>query len=108
MFGVLVVWVVAAIIAAIIAEKKNRSIMGWVLLCVLLSPLALLVLLALEPLKNTVEDPGYGSGAVLPPPPAAASDDKTCPMCAEQVKAAALICKHCRHEFAPAAEAPIA
>lgn len=24
---------------------------------------------------------------------------KTCPMCAEEVKTAAKICKHCKHEF---------
>ena len=30
---------------------------------------------------------------------AASADTKTCPMCAETVKAAAKICKHCRHQF---------
>lgn len=30
------------------------------------------------------------------------ADEKTCPRCAETVKAAALVCKHCGHEFAPA------
>lgn len=28
-----------------------------------------------------------------------AADEKVCPQCAETVKAAAKICKHCRHEF---------
>lgn len=29
-----------------------------------------------------------------------AGDDKVCPMCAETVRAAALICRYCRHTFA--------
>lgn len=32
--------------------------------------------------------------------PAAAGADKTCPKCAENVKAAALVCRFCGHEFA--------
>jgi hypothetical protein len=31
----------------------------------------------------------------------AAGSTKTCPMCAEQVKAAAKICRFCRHQFEP-------
>lgn len=33
------------------------------------------------------------------PPMLDQNDQKTCPMCAESVKTAATICKHCRHEF---------
>jgi hypothetical protein len=35
-------------------------------------------------------------------------EEKTCPMCAETVKAAALICKHCKHTFDIVKQAPVA
>lgn len=35
-----------------------------------------------------------GSGTLTP------SEEKTCPMCAEQVKAAAQVCRFCGHSFA--------
>ena len=33
------------------------------------------------------------------------AQEKTCPKCAEQVKAAALVCRFCGHEFPPEIEA---
>jgi len=35
------------------------------------------------------------------------AEEKTCPMCAETVKAAARICKHCRHDFENIEEKPV-
>lgn len=39
--------------------------------------------------------------ATAPLNPAALPDTKACPMCAEEVKIAALKCKHCGHQFDP-------
>jgi Uncharacterised protein family UPF0547 len=80
---ILAIWTVLAIVAAIVAGNKGRSGAGWFFLCLLLTPLALLVLLALP----TLDAPGT----------------KMCPQCAETVKAAAKICHFCHYEFADSA-----
>lgn len=40
--------------------------------------------------------------APKPQPPALPVDEKTCPQCAERVKAAAKVCRFCNHPFADA------
>jgi len=65
----------------------------------LLTPLAILVLLALPTLKP----PEPQQVRVIDAPEEAT---KTCPQCAETVKAAAKICHFCRYEF-PAEPPPV-
>jgi hypothetical protein len=48
----LVVWIVVAIVGAIVAGNKGRSGVGWFFICLLLTPLAVLILLALPTLKS--------------------------------------------------------
>ena len=73
-------WIICPIIAGIVAGKKNRSGVGWVLLTLLLSPLLLLVLLVLDPIHSR-------------------ESEKKCPFCAEWVKAEATVCKNCGKEM---------
>lgn len=84
----LIVWIIGGILAGVIASSKGRNALGWVLLAVLLTPLAVLVLLVLPNLKE------QRAAA------AAAADNKKCPKCAEAVKREALVCRFCGHEFA--------
>ncbi|MCC6915460.1 MAG: hypothetical protein IT566_17315 [Rhodospirillaceae bacterium] len=85
-------WVAIALSAGVLGDRKGRHGGLWFLYCSIFPPLSL-VLLALEPKPKPRTLVQMLSGET--PAPA----HKTCPMCAEQVLAAAKICKHCRHDF---------
>jgi hypothetical protein len=87
---IFVFWVLFAIIVGVAAGSRGRSGWGWFFLAVLISPLLAIILLALMP---RLDQPV----SVSVPVPAGAT--KTCPDCAETVKAEARICRHCRHDF---------
>jgi len=53
-FAVFVIWIVAGIVAGIIASNKNRSAVGWFFLTILLTPLCVFIVMALKPLDTSV------------------------------------------------------
>lgn len=55
MLFVFTIWVIAAILAGVIASNKNRSVGGWVIGSILLTPLIILILLALPKIENYYE-----------------------------------------------------
>lgn len=73
-------WIVFAIVVGAIAGGKGRSVIGWTLLALLISPLLAGILLIAA---------GQGQGGM-----------KRCGACAELVKAEARVCKHCGRDFA--------
>jgi hypothetical protein len=69
-------WLVMMIVTGALASRRGRSVIGWLLLALIFTPVVLLILLVLP--DRTL---------------------KTCPDCAEEVKRDALICRHCGYEF---------
>lgn len=126
MIEIVVIAIVVAICAAILASNKNRSGFGWFILT-LIFPIAILILLCLGklpkpgdegyvPVKNMRSQLTSSSNQSLQqqtsPANTKVQDDmdpdapvvpieRTCPYCAETIKTAATICKHCGKEVAP-------
>lgn len=82
--GFVIIWLVAAIVAGILANNKNRSVIGWGI-STLIIPLLVFIVLVLPTIKE--DTPSY--------------DLKKCPFCAEDIKAEAVICKHCQRDIPP-------
>ena len=123
---IITIMAAAAILGGILADRKHRSVAGWVILCFLL-PICVLFILALKPLPaeipavKTQSAPGNwecpqckitladtvdrcplckASRPVLSEPePEPAPEITLCPYCREEIKVGAVRCKHCRKDF---------
>lgn len=83
----LVFLIVFGIIVMLIAGRKGRSRFGWFLYGMAIFPVALVHILVARDLMVPIPDE-------MDP-----SKVKICPRCAETIKLAALVCKHCGHEM---------
>jgi hypothetical protein len=92
MVAFLLVWIGFIVITAVIAGSKNRSVGGWGLLAAFFGFFATIALACCERLPTAQE---------IAVSRAANEPTKKCPRCAESVKAAALVCRFCNHEFDP-------
>ena len=88
----LIIWVICGLLAVSIASNKGQNTFSAFLVGVLLGPLGVILVAVQKTNTAGLEQRQIASG-----------EHKKCPRCAETVKADALVCKHCGHEFAAAA-----
>ena len=74
----ILIWLGLSLVIGEFAHRKGKSAAVWMVVAVLISPLIAFVILVSE-----------------------SSDSRTCPFCAERVKAAAKVCRYCRHSLQP-------
>lgn len=79
------IWIAIAVFTGVVASSKKRSGIGWFLIGLVFSLLALIAV-----------------GLMGPPDELNRTNAKTCPKCAEKVRVEAVTCRHCGHEFSAA------
>ena len=86
-------WLAGAVVVGAVASARNRSVVGWFALALLISPLLAIVAVALMPAA-----PRPGSTPDTAP---SVTTHRACPQCAEWVLVDALKCRHCGTELDP-------
>ena len=85
----ILIWLALASAVAAYANERGRSAVGWLFFSIFFSPILGFVIVAATPnLKAEAEDRAR-----------AQTRSKTCPQCAETIKQAAKVCRHCDYQF---------
>jgi hypothetical protein len=77
---IVLVWFMIGAATGFIAGGKGRSDIGWFVLGILFGPFSLIVVACLPAVKPEE------------------TDARPCPFCAEPIKMAAVVCKHCARD----------
>lgn len=89
------IWVIFAVMAAVVAGAKDRSVFGWLLLGFVFGVFALLLVAALPSLR-----PAPASAENAPDP----RTHVLCPDCKEPVRKEAIVCRHCGAKLIPSTD----
>lgn len=89
--AILVIWIICAIVGALIADKKGRSAPIWALICSLTGVFGILVLALVPRVTSNSPAPGELESPARVP----------CPACSEPILPTAKLCKHCGTALSP-------
>ncbi|MDX1755867.1 MAG: hypothetical protein R3175_07410 [Marinobacter sp.] len=84
MAALVVLWIICGGVSAMIANHKGRDAFPWFLIGVIFGPLGILASIVVSSTDAKKEKQAIIQGSM-----------KQCPRCAEAVKSAAVVCKHC-------------
>ena len=85
--------IIGTLVTLKLASIKHRNGTAWGIVSLFVWPVTVLLLLILPKVQQIKKSSYFDSKP----------NAKTCPRCAETVKAEALVCRFCQHEFAPQA-----
>lgn len=93
---IFLLWVLCAIVSAVIASSKGRSAFGWFILGMLISVFAIVLVAVLPSKKKSLI---VVAGEVATP-----ETHVRCPYCKGLVRKEASVCMHCKNALKPITE----